>query len=309
MRKLRVTKDRHVHTSLGVLAVRFLELHILVALVFPILASLCLAAAEPEPRAKNVLMLFSGHGEHDPEFSNLLESTVRARVSAPVNFFVSSLAYPISEERSYWGTLAETFRGQYSGVKLDVVIASCLPALQFAAEYRGKLFPGVPIVFIAITDRELREQSKWPDVTGVTVPVGLRETIDLALHLHPDTRTLAIVTGPSFSSNYWLAVAHAELLRYQDHVKEIDILGPANHEMVERIAALPPHTVALFSLSPDTVNQPAFGGRDVLSALAQRVPTYSAWPLCHYGCWRSIRRRKKKRRLGHCRNSSTNPVR
>ena len=140
MRKLRVTKDRHFHASLRVLAVRILELLILVALVFPILTSLCLAAAEPEPRAKNVLVLFSGHGEHDPEFSNLLESTVRARVSAPVNFFVSSLAYPISEERSYWGTLAETFRGQYSGVKLDVVIASCLPALQFAAEYRDKLF-------------------------------------------------------------------------------------------------------------------------------------------------------------------------
>jgi PAS domain S-box-containing protein len=258
---------------------------ILVVLVFPILTSLCLAAAEPEPRAKNVLVLFSGHGEHDPEFLNLLESTVRARVSVRVNFFVSSLAYPISEERSHWGTLAETFRGQYSGVKPDLVIASSLPALQFVAEYRDKLFPGVPIVFIAITDRELREQSKWPDVTGVTVPVGLRETIDLALHLHPDTQTLAIVTGPSFSSNYWLAVAHAELLRYHDRVKEIDILGPANHEMVDRIAAFPPHTVALFSLSPDTVNQPAFGGWDVLSALARRVPTYSAWSaLCHYGC-------------------------
>ena len=286
MRKLRVTKDRPFHTSLGVLAVRFWELLILVALVFPILTSLCLAAAEPGPNAKNVLVLFTGDGgEHNNEFLNTVESTVRARISVPVNFFVSSLVYPVSEDKSTWGTLAETLRGQYSGVKLDVVIVSCLLALQFAAEYRDKLFPGVPIVFIAITDRELREQSKWPDVTGVTVPVGLRETIDLALRLHPDTQTLAIVTGPSFSSNYWLAAAHAELLRYQDHVKEIDILGPTNQEMIERIAALPPHTVALFSLSPDTVNQPAFGGWDVLSALAKRVPTYSAWlALCHYGC-------------------------
>ena len=286
MRKLRVTRDPRFHSNFEVLGFPVTGLLILVVLALPIPASLCSAAAEPRPRAKNVLVLFTGDGgEHKSEFLNTVESTVRARVPVPVNFFVSSLAYPISEERPYWGTLAETFRGQYSGVKLDVVIASGLPALQFAAEYREKLFPGVAIVFIAITDRELREQSKWPDVTGVTVPVCLRETIDLALHLHPDTKTVAIITGPSFSSNYWLAVAHAELLRYQDHISEIDILGPANHEMVDRIAALPPNTVALFSFSADTVNRPAFGGWDVLSALAQRVPTYSAWPaLCQYGC-------------------------
>jgi len=285
MRKLRVTGDPRSCSSRGVLSLRVRGVLILVALVFSIFTGLC-SAAEPGPTAKNVLILFTGGGgEHKTDFLNTVESTVRARVSVPVNFFVSSLDYPIAEEESHWGALAETFRDQYSGVKLDVVIASCLPALQFAAGYRDKLFPGVPIVFIAITDRELQEQKKWPQVTGVTVPVGLRETIDLALHLHPDTKTVAIITGPSFSSKYWLAVAHAELLRYQDHIREIDILGPATRDLVDRIASLPSHTVALFSLVPDPMNQPAFGSWDVLSALAQRVPTYSAWgSLCHYGC-------------------------
>src|SRR5215469_5179913 len=285
MRKLRVAGNPHSYCCRGVLSFLVRGGLILVALVFAILPGLC-SATEPGLRAKNVLVLFTGGGgEHKIEFLNTVESTVRARVSVPVNFFVSSLDYPISEEASFWGAQAETFRDQYSGIKLDVVIASGLPALQFAAAYRNRLFPGVPIVFIAITDRELQEQKKWPDVTGVTVPVGLRETIDLALHLHPDTKTVAVITGPSLSSSYWLAVAHAELLRYQDHIREIDILGPATHEMVDRIASLPPHTVALFSLVPDSKNQPAFGSWDVLSALAQRVPTYSAWPsLCHYGC-------------------------
>ena len=88
MRKLRVTGDPRFNSNLGVLGFPVTGLLILVVLVFPILTSLCLAAAEPEPRAKNVLVLFSGHGEHDPEFLNLLESTVRARVSVRVIFFV-----------------------------------------------------------------------------------------------------------------------------------------------------------------------------------------------------------------------------
>jgi len=30
-------------------------------------------------------------------------------------------------------------------------------------------------------------------VTGVTVPVGIRETIDLALRLHPDAKAVAVI--------------------------------------------------------------------------------------------------------------------
>src|SRR5205823_13092764 len=146
---------------------------------------------------------------------------------------------------------------------------------QFAVRYRDQMFPGVPIVF---TDVGQQEEGKiFPGVPGVISPVGIRETIDLALRLNPDARTVAVITGVTEWDKYWLSVAHAELLRRQNRVKEIDIVGPAGREILEKVAKLPAHTVVLFQLRPDDLMQPAFDAIDVVGDVAQRFPTYSAW--------------------------------
>jgi PAS domain S-box-containing protein len=233
---------------------------------------------------KNVLLLLNSV-ERDRRFSDV-ELSIRERVPGPITFHYSYLEASQTEQRSYLESQAETFRRTYAGMKLDLVIASNPEPLKFALEYRDKIFPGVPIVFIAVSSRELEGQRMWPGVTGVSVPVGLRETIDLALHLHPDTNTVAVIANESSSiARYWLAVTHAELLRHQDKVKEIDLIGPPSAQLLDRVAALPPHTVALFQLAPDS-SQPAFSALDLLTTVAQRLPTYSAWPsLClNHGC-------------------------
>jgi PAS domain S-box-containing protein len=102
----------------------------------------------------------------------------------------------------------------------------------------------------------------------------LGETIDLALRLHPDTKNVAVLPGQDV---FWTAVAHAEMLRRQDRVKEIQLLGPPTPELLAQALALPPHTVVLFHNSPGLAHA-AFGGWDLLAGITQRWPTYSAWP-------------------------------
>ena len=233
---------------------------------------------------KNVLLLISSV-QRDNRFSDI-EFSIRARVPGPITFHHSYLEASQTEQKSYMESQAETFGRTYAGVKLDLVIASNPEQLKFAVQYRDKIFPGVPIVFLAVSSRELEGQKMWPGVTGVAVPVGLRETIDLALRLHPDTNTVAVIANTSSSiARYWLAATHAELLRHQDKVKEIDLIGPPSDQVLDKVTALPPHTVVLFYLAPDS-SRPAFNALDVLTAVAQRLPTYSAWPsLClNYGC-------------------------
>jgi PAS domain S-box-containing protein len=230
-------------------------------------------AAAAEPAVKNVLVLHNW--ANLPQSWTVMESTVRARIPGQINFYTASVENPRFDEEVYRESLAETLRRGYGGVKLDVVIAATYPVLQFAMHYRDKMFPGVPIVF---TDVSRPEGEKiWPGVTGVISPVGLRETIDLALHLHPDTNTVAIITGITEWDKYWLAVAHSELLRHQDKVREIDLVGPATHQIIEKVAELPASTVVLFQLRPDDLTQPALEPIDVLAEVAQRLPTYSAW--------------------------------
>ena len=203
---------------------------------------------------------------------------------------------PQVEEKSYRESMSETLRRRYAQVKLDVVIACNPAALHFAVEYRDKIFPGVPIVFVGVGAGDLKNQKIWPGVTGVASPWGFRETIDLMLRLQPDTNTIAVVAGDTRWDKGFVAVAHSELLRHRDKVEEIDVVGPVNHQLYERVAALPPHTVVLFQAYPQFANQPEFGTWDLVAAISQRLPTYSVVPEALYQRlhWRSIRGRDKR---------------
>jgi PAS domain-containing protein len=56
--------------------------------------------------------------------------------------------------------------------------------------------------------------------------------------------------------------------------------------MLQSGAALPPHTLILYQLAPQSSTEPAITTFDVLALAAQHLPTYSAWSgLClNYGC-------------------------
>lgn len=205
------------------------------------------AGAAEQPNVKNVLVLHNW--SNLPQSWDLMESTVRARVPGQINFYTASVENPRFDDENYRESLAETLHRGYAGVKLDLVIAATYPVLQFAVQYRDEMFPGVPIVFTDVSSQQ--ERKLWPDVTGVISPLGMGETIDLALRLQPDTTSIAIITGVSEWDKYWLAVAHHELLRRQDRVKEIDLIGPVGHELLEKVDGLPPHTAVLFQLRPD----------------------------------------------------------
>lgn len=242
------------------------------------------SAAKRQPREKNVLVLFSSV-QYSQSTLDLIEPAMRARVPVPITFFAAYLEDPQVEEKSYRESMSETLRRRYAKVKLDVVIVCNPAALHFAVEYREKIFPGVPIVFVGVGAGDLEKQKIWPGVTGVASPWGFRETIDLMLRLHPEAKTVAVVAGDTNWDKQFLAVAHTELLRHQDKVREIDLSGPPNQQLFERVAALPPHTVVLFQAYPQFENRPAFGTWDLVTAVAQRLPTYSAFPrLCINGC-------------------------
>ena len=289
MRKLRVSGDPHSYTTLGDCSKGFcagvLPNHKYLSIILFIFFSLAGCACRAETATpKNVLVLFSSFASNNSDLLSDIEPAVRARVPGQITFYDAYLEHSRIEQKSYRESQAETFRNTYDGVKFSLVVVSHSEALQFALQYRDKIFPGVPIVFIEVSSGELDGHTIRPGVTGLTVPVGLRETIDLALSLQPDTETVAIIT--SKAEDYWLAVAHSELLRHQGTVKEMDLIGPASAQLLERVAALPPHTVVLFQLAPQTSQQPELGTWELLAAVAKRVPTYSPWPaLClGYGC-------------------------
>jgi PAS domain S-box-containing protein len=243
------------------------------------------STAAQEPNPKNVLVLFSSIAG-DPAFLEQVESTIRTRVPGPITFYDAYLEHDhlTAKWKLYQDSEAETFRREFAGVKLDLVIAVSPDAIQLAERYRDKIFPGTPIVFTQVRDGEPGAQM-GPGITGYTISPALRDTIDLALRLQPDTTAVAVISGVSEVHKYWLGVAHTELVQHKQ-VKEIDFIGPPSRELLQKVFVLPSHTVILFQLAPQASSHPAIGTWEVLDAIAQRLPTYSAWDsLClNHGC-------------------------
>lgn len=246
------------------------------AFIFLIAALATCAEAQTTP--KNVLVLSGGRGRVS---INQMQASLRSRFPGPVNFSIVDLDNPRFGLEAYQNHLAEALRSGYAGEKLDLVVAVMTPSLEFAVKYRDKVFPGVPVVFMSINPP--LPETMGPGFTGVESPLGVREVIELALRLHPDTQTVAVVTNDTDVDKEWLAAEQVELRRYQHKVKEIDLVGPPSPELLRRIAALPTHTVVLFQLFPRDADQLAFGAFDVLSAVVQRFPTYSILPLLDRG--------------------------
>ena len=245
-------------------------------LVFVLLA--LAPPATPQTKTKNVLVLSGGRGRVS---INQMQASLRARFPDPVNFSIVDLENPRFDQQAYQDHLAEALQSGYAGEKLDLVVAVMTPSLQFAVKYHDKVFPRVPIVFMSINPP--LPEKMGPGVTGVESPQGTTEIIDLALRLHPDTEAVAVITNDTNVDKDWLDAERAELLRHRDKVKEIDLVGPPSPELLQKVAALPPRTVVLFQLFPQDSDQLAFGAYDVLTPVAQRLPTYSILSLLDRG--------------------------
>jgi PAS domain S-box-containing protein len=263
------------------------------SIVCILLCAVPCAAATPEPAEKHVLLLFNSRAPDNlPLVFGTFAPAVRARVPGLITFHVDYIDPPARgvqtnfskrEIDSFLASEAETFRRRYAGLKLDLVVATSPTPLQFSVQYRDKIFPGAPIVFTGLGSRQYAGTT-WPaGVTGVMLPVGLRETIDLALRLEPDTENVAVISA---RDPFWIEATQQEILRYEGRVKEILLLGPASYDLFKKVVALPPHTVVLFHLASPVFGQPALAGRDLIDAVSERIPTFSAWDfLClDHGC-------------------------
>jgi PAS domain S-box-containing protein len=248
------------------------RLFILICLVFPIFDGLSFAL-EPA-RAKHVLLLNSFTERSTFDYADNVKSAVRSRVPWPLDFYEESIDGFRLDDAGYEKGLVETFRSSYGKQKLDLVIVMETPALQFAERHRDELFFRAPIVFLDVADIRFAGQAIPPGITGVTENVDVRATIDLAMRLHPDTSTVAIITNTSTLAKYWLGLVHNDLARRSPELTVVDLLGLPPNDLIARVDALPRQTIVLFMERRQESDRPAVQPYEALASVGQRLPTY-----------------------------------
>jgi PAS domain S-box-containing protein len=168
----------------------------------------------------------------------------------------------------------ELLRRKYAGRKVEVIITGLSPGLDLGLKYRAEVFPGVPIVACAVDERELQAR-KAPGVVGVPIQMDLAATLELAFRLHPDTRRVYVIAGPSPFDVEWAGRARETFRAHEDRATFEYLTGLPMDELLRKVAHLPERSIIYYlHVSQDDT------GRTITPAEAlQRVAANTTAPI------------------------------
>jgi signal transduction histidine kinase len=216
--------------------------------VAPLLALLYFCPAAGAESARRVLVLYPT-AEGQPG-SILFDQGLRFAFGTSsaehvelYNEYLDAARFPDDEHQRQ---LAHFLRQKYDGRKIDVVIPGLAPSLDFALKYREAIFPGVPIVFGAIDQREMEARELGPGVVGVPMRMDLVPTLELALRLHPSTQRVVVVTGAAKTDQYWETEARQAFRGYEGKVELVYLAGLPMDDLLKEVANLPDGSVVLY---------------------------------------------------------------
>jgi signal transduction histidine kinase len=178
---------------------------------------------------------------------------------------------------SYQTDVAVFLKRKYADRKIDLVITGLASGLDFALKYRELAFPGVPIVFCAVDEQELKVRQLPPDVIGVPIKMDMAATLDVALQLHPTTQRVYVITGKSNFDRQWETEARRTFQSYVNKLEFIYLAGLPLADLTKRVAGLPENSIVyyvhLFQDGDGKILIPA----EALKLITENanVPTYS----------------------------------
>ncbi len=171
---------------------------------------------------------------------------------------------------------AQLLRQKFASRKVDLVIAGLSTALDFALKYRDQIFPGVPIIFLAVDEREIKTRILPPDVIGVPIKLDFAGTLNLALRLHPDTQHVFVVAGAAKFDAYWTAEAKQAFRPYEGKREFVYLTELPMAELLNKVAHLPDRSIVYYLHMMQDGSGKVVVPADVLSRLAEvaNAPVY-----------------------------------
>ncbi|MGY4687615.1 HD domain-containing phosphohydrolase [Petrotoga sp. DB-2] len=110
-----------------------------------------------------------------------------------INIYVEYLDSKRFGDDNSLNIFKEYFERKFGGFTFDVVIALDNNAFDFVLSNYESLFLGIPIVYTGINYYQEYDLSKLDFVSGVVEIHDIKETLELALNLHPDTEKVYVV--------------------------------------------------------------------------------------------------------------------
>jgi two-component system, LuxR family, sensor kinase FixL len=204
--------------------------------------------AVPPGTEKTVLVLYGERGDL-PAIGAVEESVRRffhSSASPRIELFSEYLDFARFPEEQYGRSLARYLQDRYRGRRIDLVVPVAGSALEFALGHREELFPGVPLVFCAVDQRELEKMRLPADATGVTAHFDIERTVKLILQLQPNVREIVCVSGTSGFDQRWAEETRKIMERFQPQVRTRWIAGESLTETADETSRIAGESAVLF---------------------------------------------------------------
>ena len=217
--------------------------------------SVRVAAGQPNPGApattpKRILILDSFGREVAPFAAAVtaFRTTLARELGEPVHFYDESLDAALSAQPERERAFVTFLQARFGDHPLDVVVPVGAPAVRFVAQYRDRVFRDTPIVFAAVEPRLVPPDVLQDKATFVTQVVNVPGIVEDILQLQPDTTNIAVVFGTSPLERFWESECRREFQRFAPRIDFTWLTDLTLAQVLERSAALPPHSFILFGM-------------------------------------------------------------
>ena len=202
--------------------------------------------------------------------------TLRSDSPDPIEIYREAMDLSRFSSDSYKTLLRDFLRAKYADKKVDVAVAIMAPALDFLMAYGNLIFPETPIVFCGLDRGQLGTRSLTPNTFGVLIKREFAPTLELALHLHPETERVVVVSGTSDFDQELLAHAQNDFRPYENRVSFSYLSNLPLAQLLMKLSQLPSRDIVLIiTVFQDGSGQP-FVPHDVVERVsgAASVPVY-----------------------------------
>ncbi len=214
----------------------------LIMLAWP--AGLC---AQPDNRFRRILVLYWDNKDFpgNVRFEESFKAALQSQLAGGLEY------YPEHLETTRFPGQDQTFfrdylRQKYTGRTIDVVVATADVPLNFLIANRADLFPNAPIVFVANAPPGADKLSVEPGITGLVHQSTHRQTLELALKLHPNTKQVFVISGTREHDKRFEITARNELAGFENRVAITYLTDLPLNELVSKTSTLPPDSIVLY---------------------------------------------------------------
>ena len=230
---------------------------------------------------RNILILHSYHSGYP--WTDALNTGISRRLQESGHIMNLSIEYMDAkrfETRSLlFPALKYLYSQKYGQSHFDLIISSDNDALDFVLQYRQGLFPDVPLVFCGVNNFSPDIIAGQKYIGGILEDIDIPGTLNLALELLPDTRSLLVITDNTGAGELHLDRFRKEAPAFSDRLEILETGDWNWADLEKQLEALPEHSIVL-ALSAHRDREGVTLSEAEISRFMQtncNVPVFTLW--------------------------------